>query len=128
VSRSKGPDGDSVPERAHRRGWSDKQWVDLQLPLYRHILLQRENYSKFEGAIELGYILLSADSAGASHEFVAWSEEDFDEALEIAREIAGDVREERFWPPSDSSRAFDDFATICGARQFVDQAPAEEYD
>jgi len=86
-----------------------KRWTDLQLPLYRMLLPEKEI---FQGPIGLGYFNLpkAVNDTGV----VIW--EDFsDELLESARGCAGsmvkDIQNLRFWPPV-SKVQFDDFESL----------------
>jgi ATP-dependent helicase/nuclease subunit B len=101
------------PERVHRRG---EEWIDLQLPLYRHLLraaglaVDLDDLAK----IELGYILLPKDSAGVKHAPADWDEALLQSADERARQIIADILAERFWPPIMPPPAFcEDLAAIC---------------
>jgi ATP-dependent helicase/nuclease subunit B len=116
--------GDSAnsPERAHRDG--DGAWVDLQLPLYRHLLVD----VKIDGAtpvpwcdsesrdrcVQLGYINLPRDLSAVGLELAAWDVRLLAEADEVARGVVRRIRSETFWPPSRTPPAFcEDLAGIC---------------
>ena len=95
------------PNRVHRRRG---EWVDLQLPLYRHVA----EPLGVTGDVELGYIVLPKDTKQVGEVIGEWGEQDLQQADDVARQVITAVREERFWPPrSDLSTWFDDFATIC---------------
>jgi len=86
-----------------------KRWTDLQLPLYRMLLPEKEI---FLSPIELGYFNLpkAVNDTGV----VIW--EDFnDELLESARSCAEsvvkDIQNLKFWPPA-SKVQFDDFESL----------------
>ena len=113
--------GESVkePEKTHREAG---QWVDLQLPLYRHLIAALG----IDASARLGYIALSK-SADDVHELLAeWTEDDLAEADEVAAAVVRCVRHERFWPPELIPPSFsEDFAPICqdgqlGARMAED--------
>lgn len=95
------------PNRVHqRRG----EWVDLQLPLYRHIAAPLG----VTGDVRLGYVALPKDMKQVGEVAADWSEADLQAADEVARQVIIAVREERFWPPkSDLSTWFDDYSMIC---------------
>lgn len=95
------------PRDAHqKRG----EWVDLQLPLYRHLV----SSLGIEGPVELGYILLPKDTSRVEYCFAKWSDEELAAADALADNIARSVRDERFWPPTDPAPDFfDEFAAIC---------------
>jgi hypothetical protein len=95
------------PNRVHRRRG---EWVDLQLPLYRHVAAPLG----VTGNVELGYIVLPKDTKQVGEVIGEWGEQDLLQADEVAKSVITAVREERFWPPrSDLSTWFDDYATIC---------------
>ncbi|MBB74093.1 MAG: hypothetical protein CMJ75_06220 [Planctomycetaceae bacterium] len=95
------------PDRAHRQAG---QWVDLQLPLYRHLVTSLA----VTDPVQLGFILLSKDTTAASFSLAKWSEAELSEAEEVACEVVRKVRDETFWPPSDELLSYDDFPEICG--------------
>ena len=103
----KSGDGKQEPHRVHRRG---AEWVDLQLPLYRHIAAPLG----VEGRVQLGYVVLPKDTKQVGDVLANWSDADLEAADAVAQRVIVAVREERFWPPkSDLSTWFDDFATVC---------------
>ncbi|MBI4332545.1 MAG: PD-(D/E)XK nuclease family protein [Chloroflexi bacterium] len=105
--------GDAVrdPEVAHRR--SRQEWVDLQLPLYRHLVkgLGMDD-------VRLGYILLPKDVDQVGERIVHWTPEELTHAEQVATEVIRNVRLEKFWPPAPGPFPFDDdFASICHTQQ-----------
>jgi hypothetical protein len=100
-------DGGREPEKTHRK---DGAWIDLQLPLYRH-LVARLNLGP---RLKLGYIVLPKTLSGVKVAYGNWTDEDLASADEQAREVVRGVWAERFWPPADPPPAFsEDFAAIC---------------
>ncbi len=99
----------SSPEKTHRvRG----AWVDLQLPLYRHLIRTRP-YSTDE-PIELGYILLPGDLKKTAFVTAEWTEEDLRSADEAAFKVIRAVRGNRFWPPTDPPPVYSQtWSAIC---------------
>lgn len=96
------------PDRTHRRGrGADRAWVDLQLPLYRHILphvLDAAGNRPFDpdrsGDVRLGYVLLPRDPDAAGASFAGWSDAELEEAGEAARDVVRFVRRGDFvWDP-----------------------------
>lgn len=86
------------PERAHRRGG---RWVDLQLPLYRHLLsgiARREEVPSALGELRqppgLGFVKLSRE--GVELAMAGWSEEELREADEAARAAVRVLRRGEF--------------------------------
>jgi hypothetical protein len=107
----KSSDSGDGPDKTHRRGRGDnKEWVDLQLPLYRHLARSLG----VEGDVGLGYILLPKDPADEAFVEAAWSADDLARADETARNVVRAVRRGEFFtmadPPPDFS---DDLAPIC---------------
>jgi len=99
--------GGESPRQTHLRA---KQWIDLQLPLYRHLA----RTASVEGTVELGYVLLPADPAKAGVAIAGWNESELAEADDVARQVVRALRQLRYWPRStDLDADWDDFAGIC---------------
>ena len=105
-----------TPEETHRRKAGRKkddpmEWVDLQLPLYRHLIRGVQDpeggplvpLEEVEG-VELGFICLPADLEAVGHALAQeWGPADLLEADERAREVVRALRENRFvWDPEGS--------------------------
>ena len=97
-----------TPQKTHYRPKQD-EWIDLQLPLYRH-LVQALN---LDGNLELGYINLPKKLDDVKDAIASWSEEELASADDQARQVIRDVRANRFWPPSDDPGLMSEFAEIC---------------
>jgi len=113
------------PQQTHLRSG---EWIDLQLPLYRHLLAavklpaQREAIAK----VELGYILLPKDSGGVKHALAEWDDTQLQAADARARQIIADIRAEKFWPPLQPPPLFcEDLAAICQDRALGQWRAAE---
>lgn len=113
------------PDEAHRTKRS-REWQDLQLPLYRHVLaatLQSNWDPKFAGSSELwfGYILLSRESKRVGAEFADWTDDDLIGADEAARQVVRMLRLGRvdFDERRGKSWAGDPLAPLLGYRQLV---------
>jgi ATP-dependent helicase/nuclease subunit B len=93
-----GDQGDR-PEKMHRRGpVNDKQWIDLQLPLYRHLAAAMGlNTTK----IQLGYVVLPKKLTEVCAQMAAWSDQELREADEVAYGVIRDLRGQKFWPPGE---------------------------
>jgi ATP-dependent helicase/nuclease subunit B len=103
----KSSDAGQAPDKTHRR---KDQWVDLQLPLYRHLAQGLQ----LAGSPRLGYVTLPRDAAGCGFLMAEWSEAELQEADEVAREVVRAIRAERFWPPTVPPPAFSEaLAPIC---------------
>ena len=98
------------PDEVHR----DKSgWLDLQLPLYRHLARPLG----VEGRVELAFCLLPDNSSRTRFEVAEWTAEELASADELARRVAGRILDQQFWPPS-SSLKYDDWSSICQATAF----------
>jgi ATP-dependent helicase/DNAse subunit B len=105
------------PEKTHRRG---DAWIDLQLPLYRHLVwaLQEAGQLPRPQALDLGYIVLPLDTAAAGLALAEWDESLLQTADALALEIIRAIRQQRFWPPVSPPPEFsEDFAAICQDRR-----------
>jgi ATP-dependent helicase/nuclease subunit B len=92
-----------TPEQAHRKGRGDSaEWIDLQLPLYRHILPHvsaGDGVRVFAGPVDdvrLGYITLCADSALVTGNFADWDVATLASADEAARDCVRVLRRNVF--------------------------------
>jgi RecB family exonuclease len=103
----KSSDTGKAPEKVHRRSG---EWIDLQLPLYRHLA----GSLGIGGPFQLGYVLLPKDVSKVDFCLADWSEEDLAAADEVARGVVRDIRAGRFWPPTDPPPDFsEEYAPIC---------------
>jgi ATP-dependent helicase/nuclease subunit B len=100
------------PEETHQH---HDQWVDLQLPLYRHLLAGLG----IEGPASLGYIVLPKDTTKVGHHLAAWTDADLAGADRAAEHVIQQVRQEVFWPPADPPPDFsEEFSAICQDGRF----------
>ena len=103
----KSSDAGDGPEKTHRRGG---QWIDLQLPLYRH--LARGAVS--DVPMRLGFVLLPKDITKIGFAIAQWSAPELEAADEVARDVVRNIRQQNFWPPKElPSRFVDAFGSIC---------------
>lgn len=114
-----------TPEEAHRTGRTgEKQWVDLQLPLYRHLV----RALGITGEVKLGYILLPKDPGSTGESLADWTPEELHTADEAAAEVVRKVRREEFWPPEPGPvEGFEELAALCGEGQLAPQIKDEEH-
>jgi ATP-dependent helicase/nuclease subunit B len=109
------------PDDAHVDG---ETWVDLQLPLYRHLI---EGLPGLPATRRLGYINLPGDVGTTNLSIAEWTEEDLAGADEAAREVVRGIRKRVFWPPRRLPENWaDDFADICRSTRFVALPGGEE--
>jgi hypothetical protein len=103
----KSSDAAKGPEQMHVRGGS---WVDLQLPLYRHLVRDLG----VPGTVQLGYVLLPKDTSKVEFRLAEWSAEELADADEVARHVVRQLREQIFWPPREPPPDFsEEFAPLC---------------
>ena len=106
-------DGAKSPRKAHRK--KSGEWIDLQLPLYRHLVA----HLGIAGPVELAYINLPKDIAAVGHMAADWTEDDFADADRAAADVIRRVRAKEFWPPANPPPAFsEEFAAICQDGRF----------
>jgi hypothetical protein len=118
-----GERGDT-PEKMHRKGRGQvKEWVDLQLPLYRYLApaLRRRDGTRLwpEGSaekIEVGYLLLPRDPSEIRVEIAPWTDAEVAGAIECAREVVRTLRSGvfSFDPRQSSIRQDDPLAPVVG--------------
>ena len=89
------------------------QWVDLQLPLYRHLV---QGFG-ITTNVQLGYILLPKDLQQIGASIATWTQVDLAQADDVAADVVRRVRAEAFWPPSSEPPPFDAFAVLCQGAQ-----------
>jgi ATP-dependent helicase/DNAse subunit B len=96
-----------TPEKSHRK---DGEWINLQLPLYRHLARQ----VGVTGNVQVGYIRLPRDTNDIGEELAAWTEADLEDADETAREVARRILAGRFWVELESGPSIlGEYGPIC---------------
>ena len=86
-----------------------KRWADLQLPLYRKILLHLHGEEMGAAPIETAYFILSADpSESAVERFPELDESVMNSAMACAEAVATRVAKGRFWPPQPPKGSWQD--------------------
>ncbi len=101
-------------EKSHRIGPRDvKEWVDLQLPLYR-VLARAEGVDVDGRSVQLGYVQLPKDLSQVGLEVADWETDDLEDAEQTARWVVQQVRGGVFWPPAPDPPKWDDgLGLIC---------------
>ncbi len=122
-------DSGDPPEKTHRKGRKDaKRWVDLQLPLYRHLLTlngahgEAPHITGLEAEIlDLGYIVLPRATASTGVLLADWTLDDLDDADATACDIVRALRTGRIAYDSEAKASFLDGRTsaLLGLRQLV---------
>jgi ATP-dependent helicase/nuclease subunit B len=128
-----------TPDEVHR-GRSEDEWLDLQLPLYRHLLpfLMGPDGGALMGSvapdrIDLGYILLPRDpervqaAIAAGQDGRGWTEQDFASADEAAAAVIRFVRSGvvHFDPDSRKSHRGQPTAPLMGALELFGEDASE---
>ena len=109
---NKTSDSARKPEQTHLKAG---EWIDLQLPLYRHMVYASEP----ESAIRVGYIVFPKDTTKIGPLFAPWNHDAFEEADRVAENVVRKIRAGEFWPPTLPPPAFsEEFAAICQDGQF----------
>lgn len=100
------------PDKTHRK---QGDWVDLQLPLYRHAIREVE----VPGPVQLGYIVIPRDLKKVGEHIAEWDDDLLAAADRKAEEVIRNVRAEVFWPPAVPPPAFfEDLGAICQDQRF----------
>jgi ATP-dependent helicase/nuclease subunit B len=98
------------PDKAHRK---DQEWIDLQLPLYRHLWKAAATLPA-DCAVELGYINLPKTESETGLALAQWDEGMLTGADEIARAVIRQLRREVFEPITYPAPDFsEELAAIC---------------
>lgn len=97
-----------TPEQTHRK--TPTEWIDLQLPLYRH--LARSLALPSEPL--LGYINLPKELGQVAPAIAEWSAEDLQAADEVAKDVVRGIARRDFWPmTTPPPPMFGEFADLC---------------
>lgn len=101
-------DGGDPPEKTHRE--KSGEWIDLQLPLYRHLV----RAAGIAGPVGLGYIVLPKETGRVGESLADWTEADLEDADGAACDVVRKIRKGVFWPPKDPPPKYsEDLAPIC---------------
>ena len=114
-------DSGNDPQKAHIK---NKKWIDLQLPLYRHLVREVDI---IKGAnldnISLGYVLLSKNINDIKFAKARWDSSMLDYADKEAHRVIRDIRAGVFGPPADPPPIFSEkYAAICQDNVFETDA------
>lgn len=103
------------PESAHRKKQGD--WIDLQLPLYRHLwrLAPGADRAPADANVELGYFQIPRDWQNVCVAVPqGWDRGVLDAADAAARTAIAGIQAGVFWPRTDPApKYFEEFAAIC---------------
>ena len=118
-------DHGETPEKAHREKRTD--WIDLQLPLYRHLV----RAAGIAGPVRLGYIVLPKDTSKVGAYLAEWDEAALATADAKALEVIRAIAAQEFWPPATDARGtrwFPELAAICQEDLLLVRAAADDDD
>ena len=106
-------------EKAHYRP-RKQEWVDLQLPLYRHLVKEVEVVADADfNRVTTGYVLMPKKLEDVGFDRTNWRPEELHAADEKAREIIRKIRASAYWPPVEKPPKFSDaYAAICQDNAF----------
>ncbi len=107
------------PEARHLSG---KRWVDLQLPLYRHLAARRG----ISSPLRLGYILLPRELDKVGKSLASWSESDLLSADAEARKVVRRIRKGDFHKVEEPPPFSEAYAAICQDGLLVPPREEEE--
>lgn len=100
------------PDKTHRVGpQAEKRWIDLQLPLYDHLVRQLLGADQ----VQLGYILLPGSLDQVGHSLADWTADDLATAIETAADVVRAVRERAYEEPGDRPPSEKVLRAIMGA-------------
>jgi ATP-dependent helicase/nuclease subunit B len=116
-------DKGETPDKAHRH---KEDWIDLQLPLYRHLV----RGLGIEQPVRLGYIVLPKDTSKVSEQLADWDEATLAAADAKAVEVIRAIAAQEFWEPAKGDRIgwFPEFAAICQEDMLLIGAGSEDDD
>ncbi len=110
-------DGAKTPVQTHLQQGA---WVDLQLPLYRHLVkaIEISGLPPITSDVALGYINLPKDLTAVGLEMAPWGFSELAAADETAAAVVRGIRQQIFWPMAEADpRRLDDFSAICQDRR-----------
>jgi RecB family exonuclease len=94
--------------------FSQDQWIDLQLPLYRHLWPAKRLNLPATSEVELGYFNVPRQLDKTGVVIAEWDVDMLETADNVARRVVTAIRNEEFWPPADVPPEYsEDFAAIC---------------
>jgi len=116
-------DTGKTPEKTHYQK-KKEEWIDLQLPLYRHLVKSLGINSE----VGLAYINLPKKLDDVTHQQASWDAEMLESADESARQIVRAIRDNIFWPPSDDGGLMREFAEICLETTILEEDAEEGFE
>jgi hypothetical protein len=109
----------TAPDDVHRK---KDEWIDLQLPIYRHLARPLG----VEGQVELAYFLLPENSDKSRMEIAPWSADDLLSADDLMRDVGRKILDGLYWPPRHAGEVkYDNWQAICQSTAFDREALQE---
>ncbi len=115
-------DAGPAPNETHYQS-RNKEWIDLQLPLYRFLYEQRHP----DAAVSVGYFNLPKAVANAGISELDFASRDGDlypSALQTARDVIARIQSGLFWPPAPVRPDADDFSLLFSGGDDLLQEPS----
>lgn len=125
----KSSDAGENPDRKHYAK-RKREWKDLQLPLYRHLVKEVEAVKggDFDNVL-MGYILLPKKLADVGFFEATWTREQLQQADEVAKDVIRQIRAGVYWPPAPKPPLYSgDYAAICQDNVFEQYEIAASFD
>ncbi len=110
----KSSDKGAKPDEVHYAK-RKKEWKDLQLPLYRHLVKEVGAVAggDFSNVI-VGYVLLPKKLDDVDFFEATWTADELSTADDAAKQIIRNLRKSVFWPPNPNPPLYsEEFAAIC---------------
>ncbi|HEY1861050.1 MAG TPA: PD-(D/E)XK nuclease family protein, partial [Gemmataceae bacterium] len=104
-------DAGEHPDKTHRK---KGEWIDLQLPLYRHVYQALRLEAPTDLTIELGYFNLPRKLDDTGVQLAEWGMAELEDADRVTCQVIRSIRASAFWKPVYPAPPFgQDFAAIC---------------
>lgn len=102
-------------KKAKEAHYRNRQWIDLQLPLYRHLVKEVAAVSDADlSELTVGYVLISKNLDEIRFDPAGWDNSMLDDADKTAFDCIRRIREQKFWPPTEIPPEYsEDYAAIC---------------
>ena len=112
------------PEKKHF-SHKTQRWIDLQLPLYRHMLRAIGVHAEDE-YVQLGYFNIGEREQDVRVNIANFSQQQYELADQQAAEVVRGVRTGQFEPNPDAATNFDDYAVLCQTGVIAQPRGAED--
>ena len=102
-------------KKAREAHYKSRKWIDLQLPLYRHLVKEVEAIKDADlSDVSMGYVLLPKNVDDIGFNPAGFDSSMLDDADRTAFDCIRKLREQVFWPPAEKPPIFsEDYAAIC---------------